>query len=199
MSVTPSVSSCFRPLGLRCVIILAGKCGGAAGSGGRAAADGDTLPCPILHAPLGQRIWPSRITGATSPSLFRPLCCFTSSHNSYSSHLPYFPSITPSVHAVRVSYDTAIFFLRIICQHGANPSLSDSSNMQACLWRCLCHDQGTNSDGTRWVTYRLNFAHQAIAVRTLHSLSPVPVGFYKMGTQVPSTEERLKLWARGAC
>jgi len=28
---------------------------------------------------------------------------------------------------------------------------------------CLCHEQGTNSDGTPWVTYRLNFAHQAVS------------------------------------
>eukprot|EP00193_Tetraselmis_chui_P010419 CAMPEP_0177771326 /NCGR_PEP_ID=MMETSP0491_2-20121128/11514_1 /TAXON_ID=63592 /ORGANISM="Tetraselmis chuii, Strain PLY429" /LENGTH=489 /DNA_ID=CAMNT_0019288831 /DNA_START=290 /DNA_END=1756 /DNA_ORIENTATION=+ len=42
-------------------------------------------------------------------------------------------------------------------------SVSGLHELRACLWRCLCHDQGTNSDGTRWVTYRLNFAHQAIA------------------------------------
>uniref|UniRef100_A0A061SK92 GmrSD restriction endonucleases N-terminal domain-containing protein n=1 Tax=Tetraselmis sp. GSL018 TaxID=582737 RepID=A0A061SK92_9CHLO len=51
------------------------------------------------------------------------------------------------------------------------------NELRACLWRCLCHDQGTSLDGTQWVTYRLNFAHQAIAKffkdNILNSFMPV--------------------------
>mmetsp|Transcript_10969 Transcript_10969/g.30983 ORF Transcript_10969/g.30983 Transcript_10969/m.30983 type:complete len:605 (-) Transcript_10969:66-1880(-) len=36
-------------------------------------------------------------------------------------------------------------------------------DLRAALWKCLCHDQGTAVDGAPWVTYRLNFSHQAIA------------------------------------